>query len=747
MNIILNSVIAPTGETALLSWPHRVLSVDRENDNALIISLPRKRPNGRTVSYLTGPRSEPLSALEGALRDGSLRAEPSGNPGFWALSDQDYVSAASTQKEKERRIACQKVRDGNWAAIEPFVKNKSPAEIAAELPVRREEILARAVGQLMDEVTIYRLLHLYLANGSIKNGLMPRRERIGAPGKTRKQERSLGRKPKAVKRGERNTASYVLTDLDKERLARGYALISPLLGPRPAFLLVSGAFWFDPEGEVRDGIPELLDPSKRPSFRQFERWGRKLNDAESKMRRLGYGGQTTHKGGSTQSLTHAVGQVAMFDATSTDVYLTSMWSRLRRLPPMTRSTIKEVRSTAVLGFYVGWEPPSSRTALQAILCAAEDKSEIAAEFNIPLPRGAWPGMLCRRYLADNGELRAEWITEAEEQFGFGIEFTKTYSGESKGDIESGHAVDHRCFDNTIVGTTMGKRRERGEPDPSDAALWNYREYMRELILYYIDYNNTEVPELAPTAMIKAGIRPTRINIFIWLRDHGERGDLPYEIEQLRAMTLPEWPAVMQYNGIVLKNLAGDRNIPKARFFSDELKKEHRFKSANSSKTVVPIKIRRATERIDEIWLPTSDGMIRVKNAVADAELLREGCYSDLLDHMEAEDKVRDKARKDRDQKDFETAVRKDRITTGASADKKEELKKLDKKPSKAKSRAGLAANRESEAAALAQTGLGIPTHSSRTGESTQQPGPKLEGDEATDSAMDAFLKRKRSHAA
>ena len=747
MSIDLNAVIGPAAADGLLTWPHRVLSVDRENDTTIIISLPRKRENGRTVSYLTGPRTESLSTLEEAIRDGSLQVESNSNPGFWALPDKDYVAAASTQKEKERRTARQKARDTNWAAIEPFVKDKSPAEIAAELPARRGEILARAEAQQMDEVTIYRLLHLFLANGCIKNGLMPRRERIGAPGKTRKQERSLGRKPKAVKRGDRETASYVLSDLDKERLARGYSLISPTLGPRPAFLLVSGAFWPDPKGETRDGIPELLDPTKRPSFRQFERWGKKLNDAESKMRRLGFGGQTTHHGGSTQSLTHAVGQLAMFDATSTDVYLTSMWSRLRRLPPMTRSTIKEVRSTAVLGFYVGWEPPSPRTALQAILCAAEDKSEIAAEFDIPLAKGAWPGMLFRRVLADNGEMRAARITEAEEQFGFGIEFTPTYSGESKGDSESGHAVDHRCFDNTIVGTTMGKRRERGEPHPSDAALWNYREYMRELILYYIDYNNTEVPELAPTAMIKAGVRPTRINIFIWLRDHGERADLPYDIEQLRAMTLPEWPAVMQYNGIVLKNLKGDRNIPKARFFSDELRNDHRFKAANSSKIVVPIKVRRATERIDEIWLPTSNGMIRVSNVVADAELLRDGCYSDLLDHMESEDKARDEAKKGRDQKDFETVVRKDQITTEASSEKQRELRKLDRKPSKARSRAGLAANRENEAAALAEAGLGLPAKTAPRTQSTQHGESKGGGDEATNSAMDAFLKRKRSHAA
>jgi hypothetical protein len=208
-------------------------------------------------------------------------------------------------------------------------------------------------------------------------------------------------------------------------------------------------------------------------------------------------------------------QLAAFDGTSTDVYLTRINSKLKRLPPMTRMILKEVRVGLIYGIYCGWEPPSPATALQAILHgASQDKAGWAARFGIEMPDGAMPAMLARSHLADNGELKAEKATEAEQQFGFGIDVTPTDSGDRKGGVESQHRSDHAKLDHKVPGSTFGHRPKRGDILPVTQALWNYYEYMRELILHIIWHNTIEeVSDLAPDDMLLVDppIPPTRIN--------------------------------------------------------------------------------------------------------------------------------------------------------------------------------------------------------------------------------------------
>lgn len=90
----------------------------------------------------------------------------------------------------------------------------------------------------------------------------------------------------------------------------------------------------------------------------------------------------------------AFGQIGVFDSTSTDLYLTSMWDRTKKLSPATRTLLLEQISTAILGWYVGFEKPSASVALQAILCGAESP-EAKVE-------------ICKRYGVES--IPEDWIT-------------------------------------------------------------------------------------------------------------------------------------------------------------------------------------------------------------------------------------------------------------------------------------------------------------------------------------------------
>lgn len=745
MELRLNQILIPGLGSSILAWSHRVLALDIEADRLWCISLPRLRENGRFAAYMTGPRTLSLALVSEALESGELKQVTFTAPGHWSMTDKDYVSEAATDTEKERRKARLKERDHTWAIISPLIGDTSTQTLVRQLSALRPALVDRAAKCGVDITTVYRLLHLYMANGSTLNGLMPATERCGAPGKQREQRKRLGRKSNAYKRGDTTSDGYILTAQDKERLARGFALIKPTLPPRAAYLLTCGVFWADSTVCV-DGSTKrtLYEAHRRPTFQQFRYWGAKMNTGTGRRNRLGMTTRDkppTHHGGSSQDLACAVGQVAMLDATSTDVYLTSIYSRHSKLPPMTRTLVKELRSGVYLGLYVGWEAPSPNTALQAILNGAEDGVELCKRFGITIGPDEWPGMLCRTYMADNGEMRAAAMTSAEEQFGFGIEFAKTYSGDSKGDVESQHHTDHKRFDHRVPGSTRGKQRERGEPHPADLALWHYFEYMRELLLYIIEYNNSEVRERAPTEMIIAGVRPTRLNIFRWLRDHNQRADIPFDVDQLRAVTLPEWPAVMQHNGIIVKTADGAKNIPGLRFFSEALRDDHRFKHANTSRAVVPISIRFKPESLGEIWLPTSRGLLRIPNVTSDERLRREGTLQDLLDHMKSEDVRRDQAKQADDQAELDTVIRREGITATATREAVEELKSMQKKVSKSKQRSGMRSNKaiEQEAVGKIVRGNGeSPTTSTRT-QVDKLPSVQAASSDAANRAMASFL--------
>lgn len=703
MVIAANTILAPGSSPQLIQSPHRVLVVDSENDTAWIISLRRQSKLGANKPYMTRPIALTLSAIEAELSAGSLKIVKGDQPPHWLLSDSDYLSSAPNEKEGARRRSRQKRRDATWDSIAPVIKNLTTAELVKKLPRASSIIIKRAKECGVNASTLYSRIHLYLAHGSILNGLLPGTDRCGGPGQEREQVMHIGPQSKAYKSGCADAPGYILSQQDKERLGRGFALIGPTRSKMDAFLLVSAAFWATlPVATVGAAISKLWEQHLRPTFAQFNEWGRRRSGALDRRRWFGFSmteEPPTHHGGSSQDLVCAVGQYSMIDATSTDVYLTSMFSRLRKLPPQSRTLVKELRSTVYLGLHVGWENLSPQTTLLAILNGAQDKSKFCAKYGIQIPEGAWPGMLCRTNLADNGEPRAEEVTEAERQIGFSIEYAKTYHGAGKGDAEAQHNTDHKMLDHKIPGSNRGKRRKRGMPNALDDALWNHYEYMHELLLHIIDYNNTEVSRLAPTAMKIAGIRPTRINIFKWLRDHDQAADLSCDLEHLRALTLPLWPAVMQHNGIILKSPDGKRNLSDLRFHCDELKNDHRYVKARRERVCLPIEVRCNGNDLEAIWFASEGCLRRVPNVLSDNKLIREATVADLLDYMESEDQHKRDAAGDEQQAKLGRVVEREAKTDTARTQARAEAARSGK-PSKKKQRENLRQHATSESVAL-----------------------------------------------
>lgn len=735
MTLNENVVIKPGIGECPISWPHRVLMIDRSQGVAVLIALPgipgRK---GKSSTHVGGPRQFALTELEDAMARDAVVATRYEAPGHWSMTDEEYLDGAPTEKERERRKVRLKARDTSWDLIGPIVGNLPVREIACNPARLRSKILKQAQEHDVNPTTVYRSLHVYLASGGVQSSLIPNTHLRGAPGREKTQTTTkLGRKSRLEKAGRGGETRFVLTPEVKQRIANGYLLHGKNRTIEDAYLLTCGVFW----ATLRpDGTPLLFPPNERPTRTEFKYWGRKLNSIEGRKKRIGSDAWSSKvTAGSTQDQVCAVGQMAMLDSTSTDVYLVSMMSRLKKLPPMHRTIVKEMRSTAVIGFYVGWEDPSPATALQAILSSAESKVEICARFGIEIKEEDWPSLLCKHYIADNGEMKAKTITEAEKEFRFGVEYVKAYSGQSKSDVENQHHTDHKRLDHKLPGTTKGKRRERGEDHPADDALWNYYEYMHEFLLMIIDYNNEEVPHLAPTAMLKEGVAPTRINILKWMMARNMRADIPCNVDQLRAYTLPSKQAVMTKAGIRLLMPDGIRHVPQIRFYAPELHSSHVFAEAVKSAGSVAIKVKYKDDDLSHVWFSLPSGLTRIPNVSSDAEFMREATMTDHVEWTESEDLKKDERKPEKDQAKLNSLLRREGTTAKAKKELKDELSELLKRPSKKDSRGDLRKNREEELAALQSQ----PTVKSDPSEVSAESTAEIGQSQAALDAMDKFM--------
>lgn len=275
------------------------------------------------------------------------------------------------------------------------------------------------------------------------------------------------------------------------------------------------------------------------------------------------------------------------------------------------------------------------------------------------------------------------------------------------------------------------------PHPVDDALWNYWEYMRELLLWILEYNQQEVKHLAPTAMLNAGIRPTRINVFKWLREHGQRADIPCDLDQLRALTLPEWRAVIQYNGVVVKSPNGNRNLDDIRFFCEELRADPRFVRASTERKSLPVSVRFEPENIAELWLPSSRGLLRVANVVSDREAMRLDTVADMEHRYVLDAPVRRQRAIEQEQNEVDTALRRDAITIQAARELQAEIQAAKKKPSKTSQRKNLRRNAIREQELVEKIHHPGPPRSTSSTSPIQSSSPT--GDSAAENAVDAFL--------
>jgi len=708
-------VMANCPGCAILFGPTRVLGYNLKNDDLWLIDLPRRLAMGEKSSvrrdYVAGPYRRSLAEFQEHVQENRLYVLNTIRDPKLQLTDADRLNQSPDDTGKNAVRADHQRRDYRFDTIRLLLCTPDTDELRTPMDILADDSISKRLASHARDhqhakATLYNWIHRYWAGGCQKNALLSDFDRCGNPGQSKLQKSKLGRSSRLYKDGRSTTRGYCLTDDDKEKLKWGYRLIKQDVPMNDAYLTMCAVHWsehqVDSTGKIR---AVLFDPIERPTFSQFVRWGELMNDTCVTEMLLGptkYRQLTDARGGSEQDLVVAVGQLAAFDGTSTDVYLTSHRSRLKKLPPMTRLILKEVRTGLIYGVSCSWEPPSPKTALLTVLHGAlPSKVAWAKRFGVQLEEGVIPGLLCRTNLADHGELKGAAPTEAETQFGFGIDLPPTMSGDRKGGVESQHHADHAHLDRKIPGTTRGKRPGRGDELPVTHALWNYYEYMRELIKHIIWHNSVqEVPDLAPDDMLLADppIRSTRINIYHWLTERSMNVSLPYDYDSLRAFTLPDVDAVIRKNGIYLEVMVHGRKmlLPRIRFTGAALVKTGLMSLVKKSGSPIHTRLKMDRTDLSQAWLPTKSGLIQVFSSARDTTIHSRLTLDEYIGFIAEKILEKDMQRGEIEQRQVDTILRRAAVTDAARAELKAEEKRHNKRVSVASLKANLRQNRDEE---------------------------------------------------
>lgn len=764
MDVIDNTHDGKTlsGRVRILGWDHmKPTGIDEDSayePGIWLIDLARnaKTKGTQRKGYFSAPYREPLSKFVQLVADSAIFVLKLRPDARLSLTDADRLATCRKERHRERLLKSFADRDARYDAILPLLRAPGTSALLPITALLEEKLLGSRIATRAKELsrnapTLYNWLHRYMAGGCQKNALLSNYDRCGNPGKPKPQHNKLGRSTRLFKCGEVPSRGYPLSDDDKQKLAWGYRLISHSVPQVDAYLVTCATHWADQSQDAReeDG-PRLFERHLRPTFAQFNRWGPLLTHKTVTQMLLGsvkWDQKTASNGGSEQDRVGAVGQTSQFDGTSTDVYLVSHRSRLKKLTPMTRLILKEGRCGLIYGLYCGWEAPSAKTALQAIRHGAmPSKVAWAARFGVSIPEGAIPGLLARSHLADNGELKGEKQSEAELQFGFGLDVAPVMSGHKKGGIESQHHSDHKRLDHRLPGSTRGKQRERGQDHAAHHALFNYYEYMVELIHHIVHHNTEElVPHLAPDDMLLADppIELTRVNIYRWLCERRLNVSIPVDYEALSAFTLPEVEAVIHKNGIYLEAKIHGRKmlLPYLRYTSPELVATGLLSQVKQTGSPLHVRIKMDQSDLSQAWLPTKNGLIRIATSQRNKTIRTKLTLPEWISFWEEKILRSDLAKGKEEQERVNTVLRRMAVTTKAAAEVEEEVAAQGKRPSKKDAIRNLDKNREDELALLRAQELSSLERPKEVTESAVDVNSLPCEPSAADDVMDAFYAR------
>jgi hypothetical protein len=561
----------------------RVIHIDKLSDLVVIARLPGKNKLGHQKHYVPRPLHRHLSGLQRQVDAKEFSLAEFETPSHWLLtSDQLRMNSTSGLQKSSRRDLKSWLlkRSKAYRLIRPFVHGRSIADVVMDpefpgWPAKRAREL-----NLAGCSQIQRSLNAYLLALGLRNGLLPWYLHCGNPGEQKFSTRKTGR-PTEFSTGEDAQLDGINCNAQvREIFALGWNKYKkPGASVRQAFLntlnewFAKTVWWNGVTAKVT-----LQPEAKLFTEEQFEYWGKNqvgalsaiaIERGETPARR-----SFERRQGKVSERHLTANGEAFLDSTSCNQTMLSCASRLKALSSPWRTDVMGAAVGYIFGHHVGFESPSSMTALMAILHAAEDKVEYCARFGIKIKPRDWLPMTFRQIVTDNGEGKGVLVMKTLESMQCGASFGAAYDAINKSAQESHHARTQRHVDHLMPASTMGKRPRRGEADRTGLARLHFYEYMPHLIQYVLDHNNKDIITLPTIEMRRDDVEPTRRGVVEWMMATGYMTSAPTDLHALRVHCLPRLDACLQADGLHIYDptFSGKRIIPKLIYTSDWLQR-------------------------------------------------------------------------------------------------------------------------------------------------------------------------------
>lgn len=687
----------------------RVVHVDAHRDLVVISPFPRQASSGHISHYIKKPMFRRLSAVAKQIHEKEYSVVQFEIPNYWNYSDKQLIENKSQDILRHTRRQTNvwlRHRDESYELIRPFVEGRSIPEILLDSnfsgwPAKRAKEL-----ELSGAGKVYRSLNAYIQALGLINGLLPNYANCGAPGKQKFSTRKTGRPRENNPEG--NNFGINCSADTRAVFAIGWKKFKkPSVSVKDAFEKTLEEFFVESISWNGDSAKVKLHPEAlHYSEEQFEYWGThseealsalQINKGETENQRQYLVRQTR-----SASKFASVNSDAMLDSTSCDQTLVSSASRLRVLSSPWKTEVMGAYVNYIFGHHVGFESASSTTALMAICHAAESKVDYCERFGFPLKDEEWLSMKFAKFLLDNGEGKSQAVMRTFEELQCGAIYGAAYNAINKATQESSHNKGHRALDHKIPGSTMGRRRRRGEPVRALFARFTFEEYLGREIERIHFHNNIEVIRPPLIAMRRDCIDGTRRSVVEWLIANGRFSSVSADYDRLKVRCLPEISGFLDSKGVQLYDPIsnGKRVIPELEFTNSWVHQESFKLLRNGGRRRIVAHINPSD--LSQCWCNIEGKLHHLKLRTQDPQLR----LMTLLDwlHVCSDDKgalFRSKVRETVAGIEKNAAIK--RTTKNADRERKQEIKALDRPVTKTELQSDVSLNTSIERSA--RTGI------------------------------------------
>lgn len=693
----------------------RVICVSEIDDLVCLIPMPRIKNSGHVDNYVPSPKMQSAKKLAELLAARSgLQLLDFKTPAHWLWTDAQLQEQLGDGSGARRRYQLPKwlAREKRgYELIEPLVQGKALERIVFD-PTMSTQIRQRAEHLAVSAVAVRRALNAYLLGMGNRRALLPWYGRCGGPGRQRFSKTETGRPSiGAIRGGVRRAFASVPPEI-RACLARGWQKFKKpgvstkrALAETLCFYLADAVQWDGPQSKVSLGPAAL---AVTPAM--FKYWGtreagslraREIERGETPSRR-----EYLRRIGRMRGRFETANGVAFIDSTSTDQTLVSAASPVKLLSAPWRTEVLGGCIDYIFGIHVGFEAPSATTALLAILSAATDKVAFCARFGHHIEPRDWYSSAFNSFLMDNGEGKGSLALCQIEQMESSASFGAVYDAINKAPSESGHHKRQKAVDHTLPGSTLGRRKRRGEPDRSQFARLRFDDYMHELIGEILHHNNVAYVDPLRIEMYEGLKERTRRGVLEWLMAHHYVSSAAVDVDVLKTRCLPRLKAVMHGDGLHLFNPSrrDEALVPELVYRSDWLLSSGRLEQARRKSWRLEAHL--DPSDISRVWV-NIDGLQRLDLCSNDPDL-EKLCLLDWLTICTDNRLAGYLSRVQETRHNVNKAASTRSAVKQGNMRLRDEVKRLGRKPTKTELKAGRNFNTVIEAAAMSGLPRPIP---------------------------------------